>query len=103
MAEIIPPPPITPRTGSAIGALTPMKGRRRQSVIGGSRIAKLHSGQYYAGNPVGPRVGDIATDLRRVGVRVAVGMWELNMAFKHAIDADDEMRSEKRRPAARRL
>jgi hypothetical protein len=52
---------------------------------------RIHfSGQYYASDPVIGRMQDIATDLKRAGLRAAVGKWELDTEYKRALSADDE-------------
>ena len=51
---------------------------------------KHFNGQYHAGDPVGPRMQDIATDVKRSRTREAVGKWELEKAFEAALAADDE-------------
>jgi hypothetical protein len=53
---------------------------------------RIHfSGQYYASDPVIGRMQDIATDLKRAGLRAAVGKWELDTEYKRALAADDEL------------
>jgi hypothetical protein len=48
------------------------------------------SGQYHASDPVGRRMQDIATDLKRARLRAAVGKWELDTQYERALAADDE-------------
>ena len=48
------------------------------------------NGQYYAGEAVGPRMQDIAADVKRTWIRTAVGDWELEKGFSSALAADDE-------------
>jgi hypothetical protein len=48
------------------------------------------NGQYYANRPVGARMQDIATDVKRSRLRAAVGQWELDTAYERALTADDE-------------
>jgi hypothetical protein len=55
-----------------------------------SSMSVHFSGQYYASDPVGRRMQDIGTDLKRARLRAAVGKWELDVEYKRALAADDE-------------
>jgi hypothetical protein len=49
-----------------------------------------YSSQYHAATVPGAEMRDIGAEVRRFRLRAAVGWWELDRGYEHALAADDE-------------